>query len=102
MTNPILSSLTDEDRYFFQSRRYGYGGLWILALPSGKIILADPKRDPLAVIESIADLRRTLADYKHLADARVVITEERRERVVSAGRKRATETTELDAITIDL
>lgn len=76
MTDNILDKLSDDDRYSFQSRRYGVNFLWIGMLPSGRILLGDHARDPIALIETFEELRNALAPFEERAARRARKLEE--------------------------
>lgn len=97
MTNPGLESplydhnplttLDERDRFAFQSRRYGTSFLWVIKLPSGKIMIGDPKRDPIAVINSFSDLTDILERYKTFADQRMRSMNRAQERLMKAAKE---------------
>lgn len=70
MPDPILATLSDGDRFAYQSRRYGALNLWVMHLPSGKVILSTPSRDPIAIVNSFDDLLDLLRENKHTVDVR--------------------------------
>jgi hypothetical protein len=54
--------LDEADRYDFQNRRYGRSFVVVGIVRSGKIIATNPLRDPIAVIETLDQLRALLRD----------------------------------------
>jgi hypothetical protein len=43
--------LSGNDNHDFQSRRYGASFLMISQMPSGRIVIASPTRDPILILE---------------------------------------------------
>lgn len=103
-TPNVLDKMTERDRYSYQARRYGISVLTIMSLPSGKAIIIDHLRDPIAVVDNFSDLITILEGFNDYESRRWYAVQEKK---LAAYRRRQETLTEedsdeLDEIKIDL
>ena len=73
--------LDERDRYDFQARRYASSFVVVGMVRSGKIIATNPLREPIAIIESLDQLKELLHAERLKSYAWQSREAERRERV---------------------
>jgi len=79
--NPVLQRLTEADRFAYQSRRYSNRNLWIMKLPSGKLVLSTPSRDPIEIVRDLDHLVELLINYQDIQSHRIYNAERALERI---------------------
>jgi hypothetical protein len=67
--------LDDIDNRDFQSRRFGMSFLWVGLLASGRVVVGNPMRDPVAVINSFEELVDILKVGREYSFRRIAVEE---------------------------
>ena len=98
----VLDQLTEGERYDYQTRRYGYSFCTVAYLKTGRILVLNPFREPVAIIRNLQELQLVLEAGRRIAKEWEAQSTSRRVKLDTAVKQQKKDDDGLSSIEINL